>query len=364
MTSQGEGLAVSILPSLHSGSISLDELIALADEMAALARAGVPLEQGLIEAAGDLSNRSGKLATDVAHRMRSGESFLHIIASSPGIFPPAYRAVVEAGARTGRLSSALEGLANSARRAAELRRLARAAIVYPLSVALLAYGLFILSILRFQPLVSEAYQTLNVPPNRLNRALVNLGETANIWGPALPLFVLLPVGIWWYWSGRAKQLHGRLGERILPTARLIKYGQIATFADVLALLVEHEAPLGESIVLAADASGDRQLARGARTLASNIERGGNADAVPATIEGCPPLLAWLLSRGSTQPGLAESLRRTAESYRRRAVQLDDRLRLYLPLVLTFLIGGTAVVVYALSVFVPWYDLLFNMSGYS
>lgn len=364
MTGQGEGPAVSTLPSLHAGSISLDELIALADEMAALARAGVPLEQGLLEAAGDLSNRSGKLATDVAHRMRTGESFLHIIASSPGIFPPAYRAVVEAGARTGRLSSALEGLANSARRAAELRRLARAAIVYPLSVALLAYVLFILSILRFQPLVSEAYQTLNAPPNRLNHALVNLGQSASIWGPALPLLVLLPLGFWWYRSGRTGQLQAVRREGILPTARLIKYGQIATFADVLGLLVEHEVPLGESIVLAADASGDPQLARGARTLAQNIERGGRADAAQATIEGCPPLLAWLLSRGSTQPGLAEALRRTAESFRGRAVQLDDRLRLYLPLALTFLIGGTAVAVYALSVFVPWYDLLFSMSGNS
>ena len=101
-----EGLAVSIWPSMHAGSISLDELIALADEMAALAGAGVPLEHGLIDAAGDLSGRSGKLATDVAHRMQAGESFLHIISNSPGLFPPAYRAVVEAGTRTGRLASA------------------------------------------------------------------------------------------------------------------------------------------------------------------------------------------------------------------------------------------------------------------
>ena len=191
-----------------------------------------------------------------------------------------------------------------------------------------------------------------------------MGRTADVWGPVVPLAVVVPVALWWYCSRRAGWQYRRVGNRFLPTARLLRYGRIATFADVLALLVEHDAPLAESMVLAADASGDAGLARGARSLAGEIQRGGNAGATLATAEGCPPLLAWLLSRGSTQPGLAESLRRTAESYRRRAVQLDDRLRLYLPLVLTLLIGGTAVVIYAVSVFLPWYDLLINYSGHS
>ena len=41
--------------------------------------------------------------------------------------------------------------------------------MYPLLVALLAYVLFVFSITRFQPMVSEAYHTLHVPSNRLNQ---------------------------------------------------------------------------------------------------------------------------------------------------------------------------------------------------
>ena len=93
--------------------ISLDELVALTDEMAALSRAGVPFESGLAQAARDLAKRPGLMAATIAQRMQQGESLQQVMADSPQIFPPVYRAVVEAGMRSGRLSVALEGLAMS-----------------------------------------------------------------------------------------------------------------------------------------------------------------------------------------------------------------------------------------------------------
>ena len=102
-------------------TVSLDDLIALTDEMAALVRAGVPLEAGMASAARELSRKPAKLAGAMSQRMQSGESLLHVLQTSPNVFPPAYVAVVEAGLRAGRLPAALEGLATSSRRAAELR---------------------------------------------------------------------------------------------------------------------------------------------------------------------------------------------------------------------------------------------------
>ena len=44
-------------------------------------------------------------------------------------------------------------------------------------------------------------------------------------------------------------------------------------------------------------------------------------------------------------------------YRRRAIARADWLRWRLPLMLTIAIGGTATLVYALLLFVPWISLL-------
>src|SRR5262249_53189976 len=43
------------------GGASLDDLIALTDEMAALVRAGIPLEEGLTYVARDLARRPGRI---------------------------------------------------------------------------------------------------------------------------------------------------------------------------------------------------------------------------------------------------------------------------------------------------------------
>src|SRR5688572_24004919 len=97
--------------SSNAPAVSLDELLALNDEIAALLRAGVPLERGLSQFGRDASGRRGELARDLAERLEKGESLPQAIAASKQQFPPLYAAVVQAGLKSGRLAVALEGLA-------------------------------------------------------------------------------------------------------------------------------------------------------------------------------------------------------------------------------------------------------------
>ena len=93
-----------------SQPITLDQLLALNDEIAALARAGVPLDQGLLHLGRDLPGRLGAISRQFGQRLEAGEPVLALLGDD-GDLPPAYRAVVAAGIRTGRLSVALEGIA-------------------------------------------------------------------------------------------------------------------------------------------------------------------------------------------------------------------------------------------------------------
>ena len=343
------------------GNVALDDLIALTDEMAALVRAGVPLETGLVQVASDMSRRPAKIAAEVSQRMQTGESLLQVLKSLPTTFPPAYCAVVEAGLRSGRLPTALEGLASTSRRAAELRRLTRVALVYPMIVAFLAYGLFVASLIWFQPQISHLYQSMDAPPSAFNLKLDALGHSAYLWAPWIPLLVLTGIGIWCYRSSRAAGLDaGWL--RMTPANRLLHYGRIATFADMLALLIESGTPLGPSVVLAAESGGDQRLRQAAHEFANELQGGATSPAAPHKFAGFPPLLNWLLAGGGNQTALAHSLRSTASSYRRRTLRLDEWLRLYLPLGLTIAIGGTAVVLYAVGMLGPWYQMLTRIAG--
>ena len=90
------------------GAISLTDLAALNDEIAALVRAGVPLERGLTGGSSDLPRRLGAYAAELGARMERGESLAQAVAAQKN-FPPVYRAVIAAGTKAGRLPVALEG---------------------------------------------------------------------------------------------------------------------------------------------------------------------------------------------------------------------------------------------------------------
>ncbi len=96
--------------SLPAGAITIDQLLALNDEITALIRAGVPLERGLIVAGRDLRGRLGRIASALSQRLARGESLPQALEGEDRSIHPLYRAVVEAGAQSGRLPIALEGI--------------------------------------------------------------------------------------------------------------------------------------------------------------------------------------------------------------------------------------------------------------
>ncbi|HTQ39613.1 MAG TPA: type II secretion system F family protein [Pirellulales bacterium] len=367
------------------GGVALADLIALTDEMAALVRAGIPLEEGLTHVARDLARRPGRIALEMSQRMQAGESLLHVVSTSPQIFPPSYRAVVEAGLRSGRLPAALEGLASTSRRAAELGNLSRLAILYPVFIALLAYGLFVASLIWFQPLIKQTYTDMDAPVSSLNSFLIGLGKIPPPWFALIPVVGLTLLAVWWYRSSRSAT-HSTFWQKMTPMGRMIYYGRMATFADMLALMIENGTDLQRAVVLAAEASGDTQLKLHAHEVAADIQRGGNPGAphnqpgngaIQATAKstetgaaaaraqspeqskkrGLPPLVNWLLAGGGNQPALAEGLRSTAATYRRSALRMDNWLRAYLPVGLTVVIGGMTVALYAVGMLGPWFEML-------
>src|SRR5262249_51853770 len=126
---------------------TLDQLAALSDEIAALVRAGVPLHRGLQDLGADMPGRLGRMAGELGKELQSGQPLDAAIAQRLSTsLPLAYRAVVTAGLRAGRLPAALEGIAQTARVISQLRSSIGLALLYPLVVLTLTWvlGLFIL----------------------------------------------------------------------------------------------------------------------------------------------------------------------------------------------------------------------------
>lgn len=345
-------------------SLSLDDLIAFNDEIASLVRAGIPLESGLASLAQDRSGSLGRISAAIAVRMNRGESLIEAIAGEGDLFPEVYRVVVTAGLRAGRLPAALEGLSGFAARLLELRREIGQALIYPLIVLSLAYGLFVVFVLDLAVRFRDTYAMFHIQPHGALWLLLQLRSSLHYWVWILPVLLTAAL-LSWLASGRARLLQFEGAARPLAwipgVGRIARNFRRARFAALLSLMIEHDVPLDEGIVLAADATGDAALKTAARETADAIRRTGRATAGRARRgDAIPPFLRWLLLHADKQPRPAESLRQTAEMYRLRAVNGAAWLRVTFPVLAAVIIGGGATVLYALSLFLPltglWKDL--------
>jgi type II secretory pathway component PulF len=297
----------------------------------------------------------------MGQRLEAGQPLDQIVADISSTLPPAYRAVLTAGQRGGRLSAALEGVAHSARRISQLRRAIGLSLVYPLIVLLVAWGLFWFVVGKLTPVMIVAMSDAGLPTESYAAISSWLSRTSTLWQILVPLVA----GAWlaWVWiqSGRVArgvELHPILSFGAAGTlARMRRAGRISSLADLLALLVSHEVPLPEAIELASAAVGSAPIERGGKQLAERLRRGEKIDRVPA---GFPPLIAWTLTGGCDPRRLPQVLRRTAETYRDEFTRRGQWLQLYVPLA-TAAACGMIVVLYALLTLLPWIAIMHQLS---
>jgi general secretion pathway protein F len=352
-------------PETTRTALSLDEFIALNDEVVALVRAGVPLEQGLVELGEDLPGRLGQVARDIGQRIQAGETLAHILLSENSAYPPLWRAVVAAGLRTGKLSVALEGISATARRIAEMQRGIRAAMIYPWVVTAIAFASFILLVTVIAPRMSAAVQDLTQIRNPFLDSLVWLGGSVQWWGTLIPaaaaLYLLTSSWRWRHSLTLHDGRNSRSGWQWWPgIRRAMRNSRMATFAQTLALLLEHKTPLEEALLLSGDASGDRQLRDVVRVIGQRLRRGELITPQEAKKINFPPLLAWILSSRNQPDNLPLVLTQIADRCRQSSVRETSRTIAFLPLAVTALVGGTVTLVQALVLFWPISRMLYDL----
>lgn len=342
-------------------SISLDQVAALGDEIAALVRAGVPLERGLTELATDLPGGLGKLTARIADRLSSGESLDAALAEEGAALPATTAAVIRAGLRSGNLATALESHAASSRRISNIRTTAGLAMLYPVMVVIVCWLLFWFYVVTLMPRMKTLEENQRASYELIDR----LSTTASIWGPGAPILLLLGLACWWWFSRRSGGDDPRLARTRLgwiPSARRIaQWNRQAIFSESLALLIENNVPLPEAVKLAAGTVGGSSVKAAGLKLAESLDAGQPAAQAVAGVDGLPPLVVWLLQSAGSKVSLVRGLRHASETYLERSEDLARWLTFTLPVLFTSFFAGTIVFCYTLAVLTPWFNTLLQLS---
>lgn len=356
----------SLRPGQYAWSLSPDDLIVLNEEIAAMARAGLPLDQGLAAMAREMgSGRLRRATAEIAADLQAGLTLSQALERQTGRVPEFYPALVHVAVRSGRIGEVLATLTKYARSIVDLRSTIFGAIFYPCVILVFSFGLFGFVCWKIVPQFVRIFSDFGIELPGITRAAIQIGNH--------PVeFVLLPpVAVALALLLAKFSLRGTEGGRrawarfvyaIPLVGTLIRSSRLAAFTNLLSILVDHAMPLPEAFRLAGEASSDPLIGHAARYVEQDLRQGKSLGDALRGRRLVPELISWMTGLGERRGKLSESLQQVAQVYHRQAEVRASMLRSILP---PFLILGTAAILvgfFALAMFMPLIKLLTELSG--
>jgi type II secretory pathway component PulF len=346
--------------------MNADDLIALNEEIAAMARAGLPLDQGLAALAREMGGgRLRSVTAAIANDLRAGKTLPEALERQAGQVPAFYAGLVTAGVRSGRIGEVLTTLTVYARTLANLRSTIVEALFYPAVVLIFGLGIVFPFLCFFVlPQVESIVKGFNMRLPYLTELTLSFGRHP------LEFFVFPVVGIIGTvlvlrFALRTTREGRRTWARLLYATplfgTLIRSARLAGFADLLAILVDHEIPLPEAFRLAGEASSDPLMATTAQEVSEDLSRGQPLGEVLRGRGLVPEWVSWMTGLGEQRGSLGQTLHQVAEMYRRQVEMRAGLLRSVLPPFLIVVLGGLVVAIFVLSLMLPMIKLLEGLS---
>lgn len=344
---------------LRRAKLSSGDFIALLHQLELQLRAGVTADIALSQLAADAPKGDARRMLAHIHReVAAGRPIHEACRFFERQFPPHLAAVIAAGEASAQLPVALHALAEHLAGAAELRRTARRALIYPSVVLTATTGLILFLLGGVVPQFSAIFATLHLELPLLTRVLITASETLRQGWLLLLGGVLAVVVVAWLMRGsqRFRLTRDTVLLRVPIWGTVIRCVATARFAAHARLLVEAGIPLLDALTAGADLTGNALLAGQMLAARDGVAVGRPLHAALPASHAFPAFFIAALKSGETTGQLGAALRHI-ETY--ASAQARDRLATALALLEpTILATLTAVVgVIALSFFLPLFALL-------
>ena len=349
-----QSITKAAAPARPRTAIGRSEFLLFNQQLAAIARAGIPLERSLRELASDAATgRMRRLIETIAAELEAGTPLAEAFEKHHRHFPPLYGRILEAGVRSGRLSEMLTSLNRHHETAAQTRRILFEATCYPAVVLALAAAVVTGLLLFVVPPFGRIFDEMGVRLPTLTENLLTLAHNVHwFWmgfGAALAGLLVLRLVLGRFPAGR------RLRETVafsLPVlGRLYRDSVLSRLADAMALLVGSGCEMPSSLRLAAGATGCESVIAECEVLAGHVEQGQPLLEAARPCRVLPSLFLYSMDLGARRNELADSLYGLSAMYGEQARVCQGRLQVSLLPILIVLVGGF-VGLAALALFLP------------
>lgn len=342
--------------------ISSKDKVVLSRQLSTLISSGLPLTQSLSTVIDQTQNKRLKaVVQDVLTSVEAGNSLADSFAKHPEVFNRVYIALISAGEASGTLDKALERIATQQEKDAEMISKIRGAMVYPVIVLVVIFGVLAFMLFTVVPQVEQLYIDLRQELPFITAVLVN---TANFFISFWWLVLIILVAIVFF---AKRYLDTENGQRTKDSLKLNMpiFGELfrklymARFMRTGQTLMATGVPLLDTLRISAESVNNTIVAAAILRAADKV-KGGKAlsDALKGE-EYILPLVPQMLKIGEQSGKIDEMMGKTASVYES---ELDNTIKSIstaiepVLMVILAIVAGTMVA----AILFPIYNLVGNI----
>lgn len=342
--------------------LSINDLILFSRQMHSLTKAGVPLIRSINSLADSCRNLALKQAlVSITHRLESGQSLSQAMSQHNKIFPILLVSIINVGETTGGLEQAFQQISHYLEREKETQSRIKSALRYPtmvlmaISIALVIVNVYVI------PAFKGVFDKMGTQLPWQTRLLMAVSDfTVEFWPYILGLSLLTIILIGKYVQSPAGRLHWhQLILKIPAVGSIIHRATMERFSRSFAMILNAGVPLIQGIAIVSKAVGNEYIGAKLHKMRVGIEKGDSISRMARSIELFPPLVIQMILVGEESGNIAEMLQEVADFYEG---EIDTELKNLSSAIEPFLIViiGIIVLILALGIFLPMWDLSTNM----
>jgi type IV pilus assembly protein PilC len=345
------------------GNPTPKDLAVFTRQFSVMIDSGVPLVQCLEILGEQQENKKfAAIITAVRREVEAGNNLASSMKMHPKIFDDLYTNMVAAGETGGILDTIFQRLSIYIEKAVKLKRAVQSALVYPISVIVIAAGVITLILWKVVPAFTELFESMNVDLPLPTRIVIGASRFVGSYG----IFVFVGIGVLigvfrsYYRTQKGRYTVDRLLLKMPIFGPLLRKIAVARFTRTMATLIASGVPILDCLEITAHTSGNAVIEEAILNVKKAIEE-GRTIVEPLKASGVfPNMVVQMIGVGEQAGALEAMLTKIADFYEEEVdAAVGDLMTAMEPamiVVLGVIVGGIVI-----SMYLPIFTLVGQLS---
>lgn len=321
-------------------------------------------EISLVEALGTLANQAKnsdfkEKILKLSEEVEGGTPLSKALSRYPKLFNHFYVSMVKSGEASGKLSGALDYLADHLEREYHLASRIRGAMIYPALVVFVVLAVLFLMMFFVVPHLTEVLEVTGQELPIVTQIVIGLSGFSRKWGWILILGLAIFTVIifrYYYKTAEGKKFFEKFFLKLPLIGEFLKMVYLSRFAENLSTLISGGLPIAKALEISGEIVGNTVYKEIIFQTRDEVRKGERISSVlQRHPEAFPPMFCQMVLVGEKTGTLEKTLINVVDFYQKEVDRtIDNLLSILEPLLIIFL--GLIVAGLMASILLPLYNI--------